>query len=165
MTMHSRSCSIVVITQPVAVTHSRRPKRFGWGMRGKGKRLSLASPLRGWVAPLHSASRQAAPISNWSKVSSPADIPFRENATEASLLAGLDGWHLVLISDRGRESVFASRNDIRDVILDENLGNESAVCDHFEERLRAAGYESARMTPQLGALAAWWLSPGLPSDL
>ena len=78
-------------------------------------------------------------------------------------MAHPDGWHLVLISDRGRESVFASRNDVGDVILHEHLGNESAVFGHFEERLRAAGYESARMEPAPGALAAWWLSPGLPS--
>jgi hypothetical protein len=96
-------------------------------------------------------------------VSPASDIPFWENAIEASLLAHADGWHLVLISDRGRESVFASRNDVGDVILHENLGNESALFGHFEERLRAAGYESARMEPAPGALAAWWLSPGLPS--
>jgi len=94
-----------------------------------------------------------------------ADIPFHENATEASLAAGLDGWHLVLISDRDRHSVFASRNDVGDVISHENLGNEPALLDHFEERLRAAGYEPVRMTPSPGTLASWWLSPGLPSDL
>jgi hypothetical protein len=96
-------------------------------------------------------------------VSLPADIPFWEDATEASLLAHPDGWHLVLISDRDRESVFASRNDVGDAILHENLGNESAVFDHFEEQLWAAGYESIRMDPGPEALAAWWLTPGLPS--
>ena len=91
------------------------------------------------------------------------DIPYRENATEASLQADPDGWHLVVISGRVRESVFTSLNEVRDVILYENLGNESAVFGHFEERLRAAGYVPARMAPEPGALAAWWLSPGLPS--
>jgi hypothetical protein len=98
-------------------------------------------------------------------VSPASDIPFWENAIEASLLAHPDGWHLVLISDRDRESVFASRNDVGDAILHENLGNESDVFGHFEERLRAAGYESARMEPAPGALAAWWLSPVLTSDV
>jgi hypothetical protein len=91
--------------------------------------------------------------------------PFRDYATEASLLAHPDGWRLVLISDRDRHSVFASRNDVGDVISHENLGNESAVLDHFEERLWAAGYEAARMTPGPGALASWWLSPVLTSDV
>ena len=94
-----------------------------------------------------------------------ADIPFRENATEASLIAHPDGWHLVLSSDHDRESVFASRNDVGDAILHEKLDNESAIFDHFEERLWAAGYESVRMDPERGALAAWWLSPVLSSDL
>lgn len=99
------------------------------------------------------------------KMSAAADIPFWENATEASLMVHPDGWHLVLISDRDRESVFASRGDVGDAILHENLGNKAAVFDHFEERLWAAGYESVRMAPERGALAAWWLSPVLPSDL
>ena len=98
-------------------------------------------------------------------VSPDADIPFWETATEASLLAHPDGWHLDLVSDRYRGSVFVSRNDVGDAILHENLDKESLVFDHFEERLRAAGYEPARMAPQGGALAAWWLSPVLPSDL
>jgi hypothetical protein len=72
-------------------------------------------------------------------VSPTADIPFRENAIEASLIAHPAGWHLVLISDRDRESVFASRNDVGDAILHENLSNESAVFDHFEERAPVRG--------------------------
>lgn len=90
-------------------------------------------------------------------------IPFRENSTEASLLAHPDGWHLVLISDSGRDSVFASRNDVGRAILHEYLSDEAAVFGHFEERLRAAGYDPVRMAPESRALAAWWLSAGQPS--
>jgi hypothetical protein len=46
-----------------------------------------------------------------------ADIPFHENATEASLAAGTDGWHFVLLSNRDRHFGFAARKDLESVIL------------------------------------------------
>ena len=57
--------------------------------------------------------------------------------------------------------MLASRNDVGSAIL-HKLGNESVL--HFEEHLWAAGYESIRMAPESGALAAWWLNPVPSSD-
>ena len=89
-------------------------------------------------------------------------LPYDPSATEASLVAEPGGWLVVLISAGGRQSVFAPRNDVGDVIGHSNLDHRPTVVGHFEEQLRAARYEPARMAPEPGALAAWWLTPGGP---
>ena len=142
--------------RPVPVTNSGRSK---W-LWDEGTDCDPTSTSATWLSRNRKRKRGAAITRTGGRTVSPtSEVPFWENATEASLLADPDGWRLVLISDRGRESVFTSRNDVGHVILHENLSNESAVFDHFEERLRAAGYASTRMEPEPGAMAAWWLSP------
>jgi hypothetical protein len=56
---------------------------------------------------------------------------------------------------------FSSRHDAGDPIFDWRLSDQTAVIEHFEERLRAAGYRPVRSSERLPPLtvAAWTLKP------
>jgi hypothetical protein len=83
------------------------------------------------------------------------NIPFRGDATEASLVPDPLGWCLVLISASGREPIIASRTDVAEAVLNQSPSKRAHIPDYFEDRIRAAGYGSSRMTPEPGAIAAW----------
>jgi hypothetical protein len=85
------------------------------------------------------------------------NIPFRGDATEASLVPDPLGWCLVLISASGREPIIASRTDVAEAVLNQSPSKRAHIPDYFEDRIRAAGYGSSRMTPEPGAIAAWSL--------
>jgi hypothetical protein len=56
---------------------------------------------------------------------------------------------------------FSSRHDVADPIFDWRLSDQTAVIEHFEERLRAAGYRPVRSSERLPPLtvAVWTLKP------
>ena len=73
------------------------------------------------------------------------NIPFRDDATEASLVPDPLGWCLVSISATGREPIIASRTDVAEAVLNQSPRKRAHIPDCFEDRIRAAGYGSSRM--------------------
>ncbi len=68
------------------------------------------------------------------------DVPFIEEATEASLLSDPDGWHLLLISRHGAQSIFVTRDHVAAAMDGGTLEPGHVPLEHFEKRLRLGGY-------------------------
>jgi hypothetical protein len=81
----------------------------------------------------------------------------------AELTASESRWYVtfVMVDSAPIVHEFSSRHDVGDPIFDWRLSDQTAVIEHFEERLRAAGYHPVRSEDWLPplAVAAWTLSP------
>jgi len=91
------------------------------------------------------------------------ELKFHYSATRAELMSSENRWYVTFVMVDAAPIVheFSSRHDVGDPIFDWQLSDQTAVIDHFEERLRAAGYHPARSEDRLPplAVAAWTLSP------
>jgi hypothetical protein len=91
------------------------------------------------------------------------ELKFHYSATRAELTASENRWYVtfVLVDSGPIVHEFSSRHDVGDPSFDWRESDLVAVIDHFEERLRAAGYRPVRIDDGLPPLvvAAWTLSP------
>jgi hypothetical protein len=91
------------------------------------------------------------------------ELRFHYSATRAELVSSENRWYVtfVMVDSAPIVHEFSSRRDVGDPTFDWRLADQSAVVDHFEERLRAAGYHPVRTETRLSPLvvAAWILSP------
>ena len=91
------------------------------------------------------------------------ELKFYYSAARAELMSSENRWYVTLVMVDAAPIVheFSSRHDVGDPIFDWQRSDQTAVIDHFEERLRAAGYHPARSEDGLPPLvvAAWSLSP------
>jgi hypothetical protein len=91
------------------------------------------------------------------------ELRFHYSANRAELMASENRWYVTFTMVDAAPIVheFSSRHDVGDPSFDWQLSDLVAVIDHFEERLRAAGYHPVRCTDALQPLvvAAWILSP------
>ena len=91
------------------------------------------------------------------------ELRFHYSATRAELALSENRWYLtfVMVDSAPIVHEFSSRHDVGDPTFDWRLADQTAVIDHFEERLRAAGYHPVRSGARLPPLvvAAWTLSP------
>ena len=90
------------------------------------------------------------------------ELRFHYSATRAELVSSEGRWYVtfVMIDVAPIVHEFSSRHDVGDPIFDWRLSDQTAVIEHFEERLRAAGYHPIRSADRLPPLtvAAWTLS-------
>jgi hypothetical protein len=97
------------------------------------------------------------------KGGSSMELKFHYSATRAELTASESRWYVtfVMVDSAPIVHEFSSRHDVGDPIFDWRLSDQTAVIEHFEERLRAAGYHPVRSEDWLPplAVAAWTLSP------
>ena len=90
------------------------------------------------------------------------ELRFHYSATRAELALSENRWYLtfVMVDSAPIVHEFSSRHDVGDLTFDWRLADQTAVIDHFEERLRAAGYRPVRIGARLPlVVAAWTLSP------
>lgn len=91
------------------------------------------------------------------------ELKFHYSASRAELVGSRNKWYVTFIMVDGAPMVyeFSSRHDLGDPIFDWRHSDQKAVIDHFEERLRAAGYHPERIADRLSplTLAAWILKP------
>lgn len=91
------------------------------------------------------------------------ELRFHYSATRAELAATEDRWYVtfVMVGSAPIVHEFSSRHDVADPSFDWRFSDRTAVIDHFEERLRAAGYHPVRSEDSLPPLvvAAWTLRP------
>ncbi len=91
------------------------------------------------------------------------ELKFHYSAIRAELMSSDDRWYVtfVMVDTDPIVHEFSSRHDAGDPTFDWRLSDQAAVIDHFEERLRAAGYRPVRSEdgPQPLVVAAWALSP------
>ena len=91
------------------------------------------------------------------------ELKFHYSATRAELVGSEDRWYVTFAIGDSAPIVheFSSRHDVGDPIFEWRLSDQTAVIEHFEERLRAAGYHPVRIAGRLPPLtvAAWALKP------
>ncbi len=91
------------------------------------------------------------------------ELKFHYSATRAELVSSENRWYVtfVMIDSAPIVHEFSSRHDAGDPTFDWQLADQTSVIDHFEERLRAAGYHPVRSGARLPPLvvAAWTLAP------
>jgi hypothetical protein len=91
------------------------------------------------------------------------ELRFHYSATRAELTESENRWYVTfMLADSGPiVHEFSSRHDVGDPSFDWRESDLVEVIDHFEERLRAAGYHPVRSEGGLPPLvvAAWTLSP------
>ena len=91
------------------------------------------------------------------------ELMFHYSATRAELVSSENSWYVtfVMVDSAPIVHEFSSRHDVGDPTFDWRLADQTAVIDHFEERLRAAGYHPVRSQARLPPLvvASWTLSP------
>lgn len=91
------------------------------------------------------------------------ELKFHYSATRAELMSSEGRWYVtfVMMDSAPILHEFTSRHDVGDPIFDWRLADQTAVIEHFEERLRAAGYHPMRIAEKLPPLtvAAWTLKP------
>ena len=89
------------------------------------------------------------------------ELKFHYSAIRAELMSSENRWYVTFVMVDAAPIVheFSSRHDVGDPIFDWQLPDQTAVIDHFEERLRAAGYHPPRIEDGLPplAVAAWAL--------
>jgi hypothetical protein len=90
------------------------------------------------------------------------ELKFHYSAIQAELMSSENRWYVtfVMVDSAPIVHEFSSRHDVGDPIFDWQLSDQTAVIEHFEERLRAAGYHPVRNEDRLPPLsvAAWTLS-------
>jgi hypothetical protein len=91
------------------------------------------------------------------------ELRFHYSAIRAELVSSEGRWYVRFVMTDVAPIVheFSSRHDVADPIFDWRLSDQTAVIEHFEERLRAAGYCPVRSSEGLPPLtvAAWTLKP------
>jgi hypothetical protein len=91
------------------------------------------------------------------------ELKFHYSATRAELLSSEDRWYVTFVMIDAAPIVheFSSSHDVGDPSFDWRHSDQTAVIEHFEERLRAAGYRPVRSSERLPPLtvAAWTLKP------
>ena len=91
------------------------------------------------------------------------ELKFHYSATRAELVASENRWYVtfVMVDSAPIVHEFSLHRDVGDPGFDWRLSDQPAVIDHFEERLRAAGYHPVRSYDSLPPLvvAAWTLRP------
>ncbi len=91
------------------------------------------------------------------------ELRFHYSAARAELVSSDDRWYVTFVMIDAAPIVheFSSHHDVGDPIFDWRLSDQTTVIEHFEERLRAAGYHPVRSSETLPPLtvAAWSLRP------
>jgi len=91
------------------------------------------------------------------------ELRFHYSATRAELVSSGGRWYVrfVMVDSSPIVHEFTSRHDVGDPNFDWRLSDQTAVIEHFEERLRAAGYHPLRSSGRMPPLtvAAWTLKP------
>jgi hypothetical protein len=91
------------------------------------------------------------------------ELKFHYSATRAELVGSGNRWYVtfVMVDSAPIVHEFSSRRDVGDPTFGWRLSEQTAVIEHFEERLRAAGYHPVRIADRLPPLtvAAWTLTP------
>ncbi len=91
------------------------------------------------------------------------ELRFHFSATRAELSASEGRWYVTFVMVDSAQVVheFSSSRDVGEPSFDWLVADQAGVIEHFEERLRAAGYHPVRSEEGLSPLvvAAWILSP------
>ena len=91
------------------------------------------------------------------------ELKFHYSATRAELVSSENRWYVtfVMVDSTPIVHEFSSHHDVEDPTFDWRRADQMAVIEHFEERLRAAGYHPVRNDARLPPLvvAAWTLTP------
>ena len=73
------------------------------------------------------------------------ELRFHYSATRAELVSSEGRWYVTFVMIDVAPIVHEfSWHDVGDPIFDWRLSDQTAVIEHFEERLRAAGYRAVR---------------------
>jgi hypothetical protein len=91
------------------------------------------------------------------------ELRFHFSATRAELTASEGRWYVtfVMVDSSPIVHEFSPSRDAGEPSFDWRVSDQAGVIEHFEERLRAAGYHPVRSEEGLSPLvvAAWILSP------
>lgn len=91
------------------------------------------------------------------------ELKFHYSAVRAELISSEGRWYVTFVMVDAAPIVheFSSSHDVGDPYFDWERSDQTAVIEHFEERLRAAGYHPMRSVEGLPPLtvAAWTLKP------
>jgi hypothetical protein len=91
------------------------------------------------------------------------ELRFHFSATRAELTSSEGRWFVTFVMVDSAQIVheFSSSRDVGEPSFDWRVSDQAGAIEHFEERLRAAGYHPVRSEEGLSPLvvAAWILSP------